>query len=101
PLAALREGVALLQDEVAGSLSADQREVTAILAQNTATLQRQIEDLLSFNAAAFEVRRLMRRPTDLRALIDEVIDTQRLQWQARRLQVTVDGAPLTVPVDGQ
>lgn len=101
PLAALREGVALLQDEVAGSLSADQREVTTILAQNTATLQRQIEDLLSFNAAAFEVRRLTRRPTDLRALIQETIDTQRLQWQARRLQMTVEGGPVNVPVDGQ
>ena len=46
PLAALREGVALLRDEVAGPLSADQREVTGILSQNTDVLQARIEDLL-------------------------------------------------------
>lgn len=101
PLAALREGVALLQDEVAGPLSADQREVTGILAQNTAALQRQIEDLLSFNAAAFEARRLQRRPTELHALVQETVETQRLQWQARRLQVLVEGGPLHLQVDAQ
>lgn len=101
PLAALREGVALLQDEVAGALSADQREVTAILAQNTAMLQRQIEDLLSFNAAAFDARRLQRRPVELHALVQQTVDAQRLQWQARRLQVLVEGGPLTVPVDAE
>lgn len=101
PLAALREGVALLQDEVAGSLTGDQREVTAILAHNTATLQRQIEDLLSFNAAAFDARRLQRRPVDLRTLLEETVEAQRLQWQARHLQVTIDGGPLVVPVDAE
>jgi two-component system sensor histidine kinase GlrK len=52
PLAALREGVALLEDGVAGALSADQKEIARILAHNTRTLQAQIEDLLRFNAAA-------------------------------------------------
>ena len=56
PLAALREGVALLADGVAGPLTADQREIARILGQNTATLQGQIEALLRFNAAAFEAR---------------------------------------------
>lgn len=99
PLAALREGVALLQDEVAGNLSDDQREVARILAQNTRTLQGQIEDLLRFNAAAFEARRLSRRRLDLLALLQRAVDTQRLQWQARRLQLRVEGQPLDIEAD--
>lgn len=99
PLAALREGVALLQDGVAGQLSADQREIAGILQHNTALLQRQIEDLLNFNAAAFDARRLQRRPTELRALVQQVVDSQRLQWQARQVKVVVDGEPLVLPVD--
>ncbi|MDN3918653.1 sensor histidine kinase [Roseateles violae] len=99
PLAALREGVALLEDGVAGALSADQREIARILSQNTAALQRQIEDLLRFNAAAFEARQLQRRPTELAALIRGKVDEQRLQWQARQLLIEIDGGPLVADVD--
>lgn len=99
PLAALREGVALLEDGVAGALTDDQREVARILAQNTRTLQAQIEDLLRFNAAAFAARRLSRRPTELRALLQQAVEAQRLQWQARQLQPAVSGDPVTAAVD--
>ncbi len=90
PLAALREGVALLEEEVAGPLSGNQREVAGILRQNTLALQTQIEDLLRYNAAAFDARQLHCVPTALRALLQQVIDVQRLQWQARDLTIAID-----------
>lgn len=99
PLAALREGVALLQDEVTGKLNTSQHEVVHILHQNTLTLQGQIEALLRFNAAAFEASQLRRRKTDLLALLHEQVQAQRLQWQARQLSVQVKGAPVWLPVD--
>jgi len=101
PLAALREGVALLEDGVAGRLSEDQREVARILGHNTRTLQTQIEDLLRFNAAAFEARRLVRRPLELAALCRLCVEAQRLQWQARQLRVQVHGGPLEVQADAE
>lgn len=91
PLAALREGVAILEEGVTGPLTPDQREVARILGHNVQTLQAQIEDLLRFNAAAFEARKLVRRPTDLRALIDQQVRAQQLQWQAKRIEVAVQG----------
>lgn len=99
PLAAVREGTALLEDGVAGQLSADQADVVRILRQNTLALQSQIEALLRFNAAAFEARQLRRQPVELGALAQAQVDAQRLQWQARRLQVTVDGPPVQVTAD--
>jgi two-component system sensor histidine kinase GlrK len=101
PLAALREGVALLEDGVAGPLTADQREIAKILGHNTATLQGQIEALLRFNAAAFEAQRLKRTTTDLAALLHGLVEEQRLQWQARHLSVTIEGSapPLAVDAD--
>ena len=101
PLAALREGVALLEDGVAGPLSADQREIAKILGHNTATLQGQIEALLRFNAAAFEARRLDRSTTDLATLLATLVEEQRLQWQARQLHVEIEGSapPLAVDAD--
>ena len=99
PLAALREGVALLEDGVAGPLTADQREIARILNHNTGALQGQIEALLRFNAAAFEARRLNRTRTDLHALLHELVEAQRLQWQARQLAIELDGEAPPLPVD--
>ena len=101
PLAALREGVSLLDDEVAGTLTGNQREVVRILQQNTAVLQSQIEDLLQFNAAAFAARQLVRRRVEFAALVQDVVAQQQLQWQARRLRVTVDGGPVWAEVDDE
>ncbi|OYT97891.1 MAG: two-component sensor histidine kinase [Burkholderiales bacterium PBB1] len=101
PLAALREGVALLEDGVTGTLNDPQREVARILRQNTAVLQGQIEDLLRFNTAAFDARRLVRRPVELTTLIAEQIESQKLQWQARKLKVSVTGWPIQAEVDAE
>ena len=99
PLAALREGVALLEDGVAGPMTADQREIARILGHNTATLQGQIEALLRFNAAAFEARRLNRSDTDLRGLLHALVQEQQLQWQARHLTIELEGEAPTMAVD--
>lgn len=99
PLAALREGVALLEDGVAGELTDNQREVARILQQNTVVLQGQIEALLRFNAAAFEARQLQRQKVDLLQLLEEQVDAQRLQWQAQALSVRIEGAPVSAQVD--
>lgn len=99
PLAALREGVSLLEDGVTGPLSPAQREVAQILQQNTLALQGQIEALLRFNAAAFEARELRRQRTPLLPLIEEQIEAQRLQWQANGLTVRAEGEPIAVLVD--
>src|SRR5450830_992832 len=99
PLAALCEGAALLDDEVAGKLTDSQREISRILRQNTLSLQNQIEDLLRYNEVAFDAQRINRLPVDLRALIYKVIDDQRLQWVARGLKVEVEGAARTAVLD--
>ena len=90
PLAALREGVALLCEEVVGPLTPEQREVANILEHNTLVLQQQIEDLLNYHATVLGASRLQRRQVSLRHLLDSVVEEQRLQWQARDVRVLVD-----------
>lgn len=99
PLAALREGIALLQEELAGTLNTNQKDVVQILQQNAITLQNQIEDLLKFNAAAFEARKLKRQTVDLLELIEDQINEQKLQWQARNLKINITGKTSHVQVD--
>ncbi len=49
PLTAVREGVELLRDRVGGTLSAEQQEIVRIVRENTLSLQKLIEDLLTYH----------------------------------------------------
>ena len=49
PLTAVREGAELLRDNVGGKLSPEQREIVRIVRQNTLSLQKLIEDLLTYH----------------------------------------------------
>ena len=100
PLTALREGVALLQDKVAGPLEGTQQEVVDILQHNVLTLQRQIESLLRLNAASFEARRLRYRPVQLKKLLADALQGRELQIQARRLVIRPKAPAVTRALDG-
>lgn len=90
PLTALKEGVALLRDEVAGPLAGNQREVVDILQHNVSGLQQQIESLLSLNAAAFEARSLQIERVNFRQLMLAAVERHDLQIRSRRLKLAVE-----------
>ncbi|PKO31881.1 MAG: histidine kinase [Betaproteobacteria bacterium HGW-Betaproteobacteria-7] len=90
PLTALKEGVALLRDEVPGTLGEGQREVVDILQHNVVGLQCQIESLLSLNAAAFEARKLNLQRTDMAKFLSSVLRRRELHAQARQIRILVE-----------
>lgn len=87
PLTALKEGVALLQDEVPGPLDENQKEVVGILQHNVASLQRQIESLLTLNATAQAARSVHREHVDMRTLIAEVVQRREFHIRSRQLKL--------------
>ena len=92
PLTALREGSDLLSDEVVGKLNDEQREVAGILKQNSLTLEKLISDLLTYSQGQSADRlgkktALDIRPLQLRDLIDQVINAQRLAIVAKTITV--------------
>lgn len=101
PLTALREGIALLQEEVVGQLEGSQQEVVDILQHNVMALQRDIESLLRLNAASFEARHLRYRPLPLKKLLADVILGRELQIQARQLSIISEAPALTRSLDGE
>ena len=101
PLTALREGVALLQEEVPGPLGGAQQEVVAILRNNVMALQRQIEGLLRLNAAAFESSRVLRRPVAIRDFLAKATQRRELHSQARQLTLRIEATDRVVPVDAE
>lgn len=92
PLTALREGSDLLSDGVLGKLNDEQREVARILKQNSLTLEKLIQDLLTYSQtqSADKLDRkvaLETRPLQLKDLIDRVVDMQKIAIVAKSLTV--------------
>ena len=92
PLTALREGSDLLCDEVVGKLNDEQREVAGILRQNSLMLEKLIQDLLTYSQTQSSDRLGRKTALDikslqLRDLIDQVINAQRLAIVAKSITV--------------
>ncbi len=95
PLTALREGSDLLNDEIIGKLNDEQRQVAAILRQSSITLEKLIQDLLTYSQSL--TGRSLERKTAmdisdiaLPKLVDEVIEVHKLAMAGKGIVVTRD-----------
>ncbi|WP_067707935.1 HAMP domain-containing sensor histidine kinase [Erwinia sp. ErVv1] len=89
PLASMREGTALLADEIAGPLTPDQHEVVGILDESSRHLQRLIEQLLDYNRKLSDAP-VERTPVALAPLVDAVIATHSLTARAKAMRTEIN-----------
>ncbi|MFV0372293.1 MAG: sensor histidine kinase [Azonexus sp.] len=99
PLTALKEGAALLAEEVPGPLSPGQREVVGIMAHNVLGLQGRIESLLGLNAAIFDARQLDMVRTEAGQLLREVASRHELRAQTQQIRIAQKIDPGEVRLD--
>jgi two-component system sensor histidine kinase GlrK len=99
PLASLREGVALLDDELAGSLNARQRSIVGIMDSGSRELQKRIEDLIRYSGMMREAALAPASPQDLAEVLGDVLARQRLTLDTRRIAVETQLAAATVHAD--
>ena len=99
PLTALREGAELLNDQVGGPLAPPQRQVVAIMRDNSVKLQRLIEDLLDYQRALHAAASLVPRSVALDALVREVARAHELAVQAKGQRLALDLEKVMVEAD--
>ncbi len=100
PLTAVREGAELLRDEVGGKLSREQQEIVRIVRENTLSLQKLIEDLLTYHQTrAMEPATL--GPVAVGDVVRRVIREHKLAALARIVSFETDLAPAVVVADGE
>ena len=87
PLASLREGVALLGDELAGSLNPRQRSIVGIMDSGSRDLQKRIEDLIRYGSLVRDATQPPAAPLGLAEALHAVRARQRLALDARHLQI--------------
>ncbi|WP_448212830.1 sensor histidine kinase [Colwellia sp. MEBiC06753] len=90
PLAAIREGSSLLDDNSLGQLNASQYEVSQIIVSNVSRLQQLIEDLLAFNIVLDSTSLQDSEKFELLPLIEQVISQHRLTLDKKPLQLRLD-----------
>jgi len=96
PLTALREGTALLEEEVVGQLNEAQREIVDILQANGTQLQKLIEDLLNFHLAQARHAALDMQPVALDRVLDEVLTDQKLAIMSKEITVHLTVAQVSL-----
>lgn len=99
PLTAIRESAELLNEELVGSLNSQQREITAILRDNTLQLQKLIENLLDFNIASSRSSQLRLETVALDELVRSVLADHRVALLARQLATDVSLKPVEIQGD--
>lgn len=100
PLTAVREGVELLRDNVGGKLAAEQREIVRIVRENTLSLQKLIEDLLTYHQTrAMEPQTL--GPVLLADVLRRVVKEHKLAALARMISFEAKLKPALVVGDGE
>jgi two-component system, NtrC family, sensor histidine kinase GlrK len=90
PLTALCEGISLLQDRVAGPLTADQLEIVEILSKNGVQLQKEVEALLDFNLALSQQKPVYAELISFDQLIVKTIEKHLLELKSRSVTVEKD-----------
>jgi two-component system, NtrC family, sensor histidine kinase GlrK len=100
PLTAVREGAELLRDNVGGKLSPEQREIVRIVRENSISLQKLIEDLLTYHQTrAMEPQSV--GPVLMPDLVRRVLKEHKLAALARMVTFETDLHPALIVGDGE
>src|SRR3989449_5819915 len=95
PLTVVREGAELLRDRVGGKLSPEQREIVRIVRENSISLQKLIEDLLTYHQTrAMEPQTV--GPVLIPDIVQQVIKEHKLAAFARMVTVEARLTPAQV-----
>jgi len=92
PLTAIREGTALLLEEIPGPLAAPQREILEVVANHSERLFRSISSLLDLSKMEAEMMEYEFTPCDPAALLSRSIDSVQLIARKRHIGLEVDAS---------
>jgi two-component system sensor histidine kinase GlrK len=99
PLAALKEGTSLLDEQLVGPLTPAQKEVAGILRQNTHRMQELIEGLLHYQEAQFRRPALAPTRVALPALFKAVVRQYRLTMASKGIRLAIDSPDIHIHGD--
>jgi two-component system sensor histidine kinase GlrK len=101
PLTSIKEGATLLNEEVIGSMTPDQKEVTQILVKSSKELQNAIENLLNYNSMVSSKGQPNRAPIELSSLTKEALGKHELIIKQKQLTLKLEIEEIVAFIDRQ
>lgn len=89
PLAAIREGTSLIEDNSVGPLNNEQQEICGIIKNSVTKLQKLIEDLLDFNIVLDSTSLQDSQQVSLSDIVNTVINERKLDIKRKQLAIDV------------
>ncbi len=99
PLASIREGSGILQEELVGSLNKQQYAVTKILTKNCIKLQKLIDTILDFNMAKAGGKPKSHSLISLKSLLEQTASEQTTQMLAKNIHLDLHLVAATILAD--
>lgn len=93
PLANIREGVALISEQVVGPTTPKQTEILNILKENSLDLQSRIESLLQYQSLVFQKKRQSPKPISLDHTIHSWVQRHRLLLEQQNIHFEYSSKP--------
>jgi signal transduction histidine kinase len=90
PLTAIREGISLLLEGMAGEINGDQREFLDLARTNVERLGRLIDDVLDFQKLEAGLMKFVFEPHDLNEIVYEVFRTMETVAREKHIALTVE-----------
>jgi len=87
PLASIREGAALLSEELVGDLNEKQQDVASILVNNSILLQHLIENIINFNMAQAGQKSIEITNVDVKAIVEKAAEAQSAKMIGRDIKL--------------
>ncbi len=99
PLTTIREGSDLLNEQLVGTLNAEQMEIAHMLKQNSLRLQKLIEDLLNFSTLDRTALRINAEPIALDQLIRTIATGYKLAAKTKSIELRLKLDPVVIDGD--
>ena len=95
PVTAIRLGLEILQEQIAGRLKDDERNMLSVAVRNTARLETLVNDIMDYSKIMAGRLSIEKEACDPRALLYEAADGMRAMALAHSVKLVVDdGEPL-------
>lgn len=95
PVTAIRLGLEILQEQLAGRLRDDERQMLSVAVRNTGRLESLVNDIMDYSKIMAGMFELDRVPCDPRALIEEAADSMQAVALAQGVKLVKEpGEPL-------
>jgi signal transduction histidine kinase len=94
PVTSIRLGLEILAEQIEERLAPDEKQMLSLAIRNTQRLEGLVNDIMDYSKIAAGKMAILKEACDVRALVDDAVDTMKASATAKGVRVVKDVHPL-------